>query len=314
VSRRFRAELTLALAGAYEALRAQIGDERLYAFGVYTSGEDDFQYVIATANTEEQLGGREKLRWNPCDWAYHESYPPLSELEVPRDADEDVYEDFVAALRTLDDRGAFGKGAARVGVALLILCGDMSEGFLRRGMRRLNPPEVLEAYVRDHTSDPYFERIAQLPDAERVERLLTVYVDLAMLNPSEVANEARRGRATQHEVLDRLVSDGVSAIDALVALVDEYALAEGWNSQGLATASAFAIAQIGNVPEAAVARLQEILARRVEADAGAGQTFPVAENIARALHTMRPRRFPKTVVDDKTGHLRNPLPFLPRGR
>ena len=71
---------------AFQDILSQIGDEHLYAFGLYTNGEGS--YVLPTSNTEEALDRKatasaagntalltlhhQSLRWSPCDWQYHE--------------------------------------------------------------------------------------------------------------------------------------------------------------------------------------------------------------------------------------------------
>lgn len=132
-ARTFRKQLEAALERAVAALRDQIGSERLYAFVLYTSGEGDFGYVCASANTVEGLAriaasyakrkpayrgdaGVSKLRWSMGDWELHDFAEEVSRLKLPEasgKADARLYEDFVAALKALDARGAFGKGKAR---------------------------------------------------------------------------------------------------------------------------------------------------------------------------------------------------------
>src|SRR5690349_20974750 len=51
----FRSSLTSALECAAAKLFEVIGDEKLYAIALYTSGETDFSYVGVSANTEESL-------------------------------------------------------------------------------------------------------------------------------------------------------------------------------------------------------------------------------------------------------------------
>ncbi|NOK60161.1 MAG: hypothetical protein GFH27_549291n354 [Chloroflexi bacterium AL-W] len=80
-------ELIRALAqAAFQDILSQVGDEQVYAFGLYTNGEGS--YVLSMANTEEALERkaltyaqgnttlcalhRQSLRWSPCDWQYHE--------------------------------------------------------------------------------------------------------------------------------------------------------------------------------------------------------------------------------------------------
>jgi hypothetical protein len=85
--------LTDALRDALAELRREIGQERLYVFALFTSGQSEFDYVCVSANTEEGLArivakadargrgrGRERsraeietaLRWSACDWEHHD--------------------------------------------------------------------------------------------------------------------------------------------------------------------------------------------------------------------------------------------------
>jgi hypothetical protein len=54
------AQLTDAVAEAARTLHRTIGNEHLYSFALYTSGENGFVYVCVSANTEEGLD--EKLQ------------------------------------------------------------------------------------------------------------------------------------------------------------------------------------------------------------------------------------------------------------
>jgi hypothetical protein len=55
-----------------------------------------------------------------------------------------------------------------------------------------------------------------------------------------------------------------------------------------------------------------VLVNRVELDERLSKTCPLAENIARVMHELRPRRYPATILDEDTNHLRNATLFLPR--
>jgi hypothetical protein len=107
----------------------------IYSFALYTSGEDDFVCVCASANTEEGLVEKEhqysarefdpsRLRWSAPDWKCHDFSQPVRELALPEGSsvrrDREVYKAFVTALRQADQAGAFGRGAAREQVTLLM--------------------------------------------------------------------------------------------------------------------------------------------------------------------------------------------------
>ena len=113
----------------------------------------------------------------------------------------------------------------------------------------------------------------------------------------------------------------------LVKLVERHAHARVFNEPGtpayerdgaftcessLASSTAFIIGEIGDVSEREIAALQVIVAETVERDRQVPIASTLAENVARVLHGLRPRRFPKTVMDPGTNHLRNPEAFIPR--
>ena len=62
-----------------------------------------------------------------------------------------------------------------------------------------------------------------------------------------------------------------------------------------------------------VARLQQLVAGFVERDRRLRVASTLAENTARVLHELRPRRFPPSEMDPLTYKLLNPEPYLPDG-
>jgi hypothetical protein len=60
-----------------------------------------------------------------------------------------------------------------------------------------------------------------------------------------------------------------------------------------------------------VARIEHLIVRRVDVDRARPMASTLAENLARVLHQLRPKRFPDPVLNPKTNHLDNPDPFLP---
>lgn len=319
----FRSALTTALTQAIRSLEARIGDERLYVVAVYTSGETDFGYVAASANTEERLG-TDGSRWSACDWHYHDFDERVSALELPAEGgvarDAALYEDMVSALSSVP---------MTAGVTRLILCGDMSDAFFRRGLGRLNPPAVVEAYIRDYTSDALFSRFDKQPVPERAGTLLALWRDLSLEIDSEAANEARRCGASRFDVERRLVAaDSPEMVAGLLDLIESTLLAEPWNEKGsirfrqrgicsveseLATSSVFLLRECTSLAESDVARLLAMLAVRVAADAELTLTSTLAENIARVLHQRFPERFPKPQKDSETNRLQNPQDFVSEG-
>jgi hypothetical protein len=121
----FRTRLTLALGQARAELDQLIAGQRLYAFALYTSGESDFSYLCASANSEEGLAksvaaalkarpGRDRtelehdLRWNAADWQWHDFAKSVGSLELPAGEgdrrDAKAYADFIAVLHRLYPR------------------------------------------------------------------------------------------------------------------------------------------------------------------------------------------------------------------
>ncbi|HVI97108.1 MAG TPA: hypothetical protein VM753_24000, partial [Anaeromyxobacter sp.] len=82
----------------------------------------------------------------------------------------------------------------------------------------------------------------------------------------------------------------------------------------LAGSALFLLRRIGGVPEKEIARLQGLVAQFVERDRRLKIASTLAENTARVLHELRPRRFPPSEMDPQTYKLLNPDPFLPQAR
>lgn len=296
-----RRELTAFVAGAAGALRARLGDERPYAVALYTSGEDDFSYVCFSANTEAALRRRGRAtRWSVADWKYHD----VAALDLApgegRARDRRLYESFVAALEALRWRG----------VVKVIACGDMSEEFFLRGLTRLNPKRVVAAYLREHTSTGFFADLARRPRAEQIATLLRLHRDLWLERPTREAAAARARNVTVWDIEGALATMP-DAVDPLIDLVGELALARAPEAASVATQLVFVIEDLGRASDTQIARLQDILRRRVAIDRRLTRTEPIGENIARVLASLRPRRFPRPVLDGRTNHLRNPEAFLP---
>jgi hypothetical protein len=233
----------------------------------------------------------------------------------------------VAALRTLDAEGLFGEGDARSEVALLVLCGDMSSAFFLRGMKKLNPPQVVERYLLEQTPEPLYRRLDALPREERLHAYLGVFVDLALDRASPLAAEARRRHLTYFgELGPKIAEQGPDAVNGLLAIIETYAFGPTFHERGtpeyerhgaftladqLATSAVFLLGEIGMRGEADISRLQSIVRRRVELDArvqGPVSTLPA--NAAYVLHELHPARFPEPRMSASTNRLENPAPFL----
>lgn len=279
----FGTRLTDAVRIAVASLEAQRGDEHLYAFALYTSGQEDFDYVCASANTTEALArsvassatrraeqGRETsveeiesaLRWSAPDWELHDFSPEVSAIELPpqrgdRDErDHAVYSAFVKALGTADAEGLFGKGASRARVTLAVMCGDMSADFLLKSIEKLNPPAVVKRYVDAHTPASLYRRLDALPADRRASAYLELYADLAFHRSTPNATLAKRVGLTYFGQLD----EKIAALGPQRSALDE-------EQEGIVST--------------------------------------LAENIARVLHALDPARFVAPKKDPKTNRLLN---------
>lgn len=340
----FRRQLSAALDSAIVDLFGKISDEELYAFSLYTSNETDFTYVSASANTEEGLkrtihryieGTPEcakdprlkQLRWSTPDWEYHNFSEKVEALELPdgegRKRDAAIYRDFVYCLRKLTKMDVFSKANPRV--MFLITCGDISERFFQKGMRQLNEPEMVRRYIEEFTAAPYLDWLRSLPAETRVDKLLTLYHDLALGIPSMLAVDAAKRNVNEYELRPLLTEIGEHDLFRLLELIERYGFGAIFNKKGspaydnfgaftaenrLCTSTVFLVSKCPAVDENHIRKLQEILYRRVEEDRDLSLTSTLAENIARILHHLRPGRFPNSKMNPNTNHLENPDPFL----
>lgn len=161
-----------AIRRAWPALQKKTRGESLYALALYTSGTALFGYVGISANTEEGLSEvatrylarhasstleheRDSLRWNACDWAYHD-FAPVPRVAIgkhlairSRFEDAAIWDAFALGLARCDEAGLFGRGEERERITLAILCGDMDARFFMKGVRRLNPARVASRAQRE---------------------------------------------------------------------------------------------------------------------------------------------------------------------
>lgn len=341
----FRERLTDALVQAAREIVSKVAGERLYAFALYTSGQDDFQYVSASANTEEGLRekageyaskhpdysgepGIRKLRWSAPDWKYHDFSEPVASLELPngegRKRDSAVYRDFVHAMKVVGKEVLPSRKDAPV--CLLIMCGDMGDEFLLEGMRELNPASVTDRYVQEFTARPYLDAVKKLPAARRLEVLIDLYRDLNLDSPSQLALDARSRNVTQYSLEPLITQQGPEAVARLLDLIEKHGFEPTFNEKGspefrkhgaftpsskLSTGATFLIADCKGVDHSHLQRMQGILSRRVSLDKALPITSTLAENLARVLHALKPRTFPSSKLNPKSNHLDNPESFLP---
>ncbi len=341
----FRHELTRRTADAVQDLRRRIGSETPYAFALFTSGERRFAFVRASANTEEGLArcadrmaeddtrfrgeaGRRLLRWRTPQWAYHDFSAPVRELAVPdpdqrrESLDAALYEAFVGALKAVDRAGLFGRGAERAFLTVNILCDHASPAFFSKGLARLNSIPTRERHRHETAREPFIRCVNRAPRRERMRIWLALYEDLYMEWRTAIAEEARTRGFSPWEVEEELVHFGPKVVPKLVDLVAHYGFASAFDhARGLETrevwlagSALFLVRRIGLVTERDTARLQRLVGEFVERDRRLRVASTLAENTARVLHELRPRRFPPTVMDPQTYKLLNPEPFLPKAR
>jgi hypothetical protein len=341
----FRRDLARRTADAVLALRRRIGSETLYAFALVTSGEAGYAWVRASANTEEGLArradrraeadprfrgesGRRLLRWDAAEWAYHDFDEGVRSLAVPDPAtrrptlDPALYDAFAAALEAVDRARLFGRGAERAFLTVNVLCDHPSPAFFRRGLVRLNPVPTVERHRHETAREPFVRCVNRAPRRERMRIWLALYEDLYMEWRTAIAEEARARGLSPWDVEEELVRFGPKVVPRLVDLVAHYGFASAFDhARGLETrevwlagSALFLVRRIGLVTEKEIARLQKLVGEFVERDRRLRVASTLAENTARVLHELRPRRFPPTVMDAQTYKLLNPEPYLARAR
>jgi len=338
----FRRALATRTAAAVQELRRRVGSETLYAFALVTSGEEGFTSVGASANTEEALArraafraaeeprfrgdaGRRLLRWSAEDWEHCDFSAPIRALELPpahgRTAalDAALYQAFAGALRAVDRAGLFGRGAERAFLSVNILTPHPSPAFFRKGLRLLNPVPTVERHLRETAAAPFVRCVNRAQRRERMRIWLALYEDLYMEWRTPIAEEARARGLSPWEVEAELARFGPKVVPSLVDLVAHYGFAPPFDkARGLETrevwlagSALFLARRLGAVSEREIARLQRLVAEFVERDRRLKVASTLAENVARVLHELRPRRFPASEMDPATYKLLNPEPFLP---
>jgi hypothetical protein len=298
--------------------------------------------VRASANTEEGLArsadlraesdprfrgeaGRRLLRWVAPEWAFHDFSEEVRALALPDPAtrrptlDPALYEAFVGALKAVDRAGLFGRGADRAFLTVNVLCEQPSKAFFQRGLVRLNPVPTVERHRHETWPAPFVRSVNRAPRRERMRIWLALYEDLYMEWRTAIAEKARSRGISPWDVEEELVRFGPKVVPRLVDLVAHYGFASAFDhNRGLETrevwlagSALFLVRRIGLVTEKDVARLQRLVAEFVERDRRQRVASTLAENTARVLHELRPRRFPPTVMDPHTYKLLNPEPYLP---
>jgi hypothetical protein len=343
----FRQLLTDTLRDSFTTLQKTSAGERLYAFAVFTNGELDYDYLAVSANTEEGLAQRvaawlsehpesdpatvaRELRWSTPDWAYHDFFESMGDLGLPpgegEKRDARIYADIVTALKALDDSSLFGTGAARNRVTLLVVCGDMSPEYFQKGLRKLNPPAVVKAYLEEYSSARLYARLDQFAPEQRRQTYLELYQDLALHRDTLLSREAKQcglvSHLSLHPVLAKLAPEIASE---LLAIVERHVTAKAfnlersaeWKRDGLFTAeirlATSAVQLLGTfdtLPETEIQRLQALLVQRLDFDADtSGPVSTLPEDIATALHELCPERFPTPQKSASTNRLLNAKAF-----
>ena len=340
----FRKELTHRAAEAVRALKRRVGTEHLYAFALFTSGPSDFAWVRASGNTEEALtrsatamgaldrryageAGRRLLRWSPPHWEHHDFDGAVSALELPEpegrraQTDQAIYQAMVGALRTLDRTGLFGKGADRCFITVNVIGERGGEPFFKKGLKLLNPRPAIDRLLHESSKPVFIRCVNRAARRERMRIWLALYEDLYLEWRTPIAEEARARSLSPWDVEDQLRAFGPKVIPALIDLVAHYGFAPAFDKQReletreiwLAGSALFLVPRVGGVREPDVRRLQELVAGFVERDKRLKVASTLAENTARVLQTLRPRRFPETVMDPGTYKLLNPEAYVPGG-
>ena len=272
--------------------------------------------------------GRRLLRWSAPDWEYHDFSAPLRALEIPHPEgrretlDAALYDAFLGALKAVDRSGLFGRGAERAFLTVNILCEGATPAFFTKGLVRLNPVPTVERHRHETSREPFVRCVNRAPRRERMRIWLALYEDLYMEWRTAIAEEARARGFSPWEVEEELVRFGPKVVPRLVDLVAHYGFASAFDhARGLETrevwlagSALFLARRIGLVTEKEIARLQRLVGEFVERDRRLRVASTLAENTARVLHELRPRRFPPTVMEPQTYKLLNPEPFLPRTR
>lgn len=341
---RLRQEVTDRLDAAMARLRGEIGTEHLYAVALVVDGESRFSTLAAAANTEEGLAaraaalasaaprhageaGRRLLRWNASEWTWPDFAPALREVRFPpvegRTAARDraVYDALVGALRTLDRAGRFGRGADRCFLTLLVTCPGASKGFFLRGLRLLNPKPVQDRHADETSPAPLVRCVNRAPRRERLRIWLALYEDLYMEWSTPIAEEARARGMSPWDVEEQIARFGAKAVPHLIDLVSHYGFASAFDKAReletrevwLAGSALFLVRRIGLVSDRDLLRLQRLVGQFVERDRRLRVASTLAENTARVLHELRPRRFPPTEMHPNTFKLLNPEPYLVHG-
>ena len=180
----------------------------------------------------------------------------------------------------------------------------------------------MQRHLRETSPEPFARCVNRAPRRERMRIWLALYEDLYMEWRTPIAEEARARGLSPWDVEEQLAAFGPKVVPSLVDLLAHYGFAAPFDPNRqletrevwLAGSALFLARRLGGVPEREIARLQRLVGEFVDRDRRLKVASTLAENTARVLHELRPRRFPPSEMDPLSCKLLNPEPFLPRAR
>jgi len=166
-----------ALKAAFSELIRSRPKETFYAFALFT--DDSLQFMAPAANTEEALTAtvqryREKvdpkygtistragMRWSAGDWRFYGDFGDehfktinkalIANIDGPDEQYEAGFDSLWAAglegFQRLEKEGFFGSGPTRSNVTLLLV-GDLPQEKIEQWVTALNPPDVVNRYLK----------------------------------------------------------------------------------------------------------------------------------------------------------------------
>ncbi len=333
----FKRYLTESVNLALLELQNLIKTEHLYAISLFTSGENNFSYICVSANTEEGLQEKvnlyrnqnnrltdntlnKNLRWSVPDWKYHDFSTKVASIELPDDSDtkrdSKIYSILVSCLKNLQKN----KIIKNKEIACLITCGDMSDEFLLKGIKRLNSETFIEKFIREYTPQPFLDYLNSLPDSTRIVTVFNLYVDISLNINSNLCIEAKSRNINQYQLKPVIAKFGSSAIPRLLDIIEENGFkqiyydssSEEYKKYGvhtlenqLSTSSAFLIEKCGRISVSETLRIQTMIKKILEHETSLTKKSTLPENLARILHNLNPKKFPNTLMNPKTNFLEN---------
>ncbi|MFW5879515.1 MAG: hypothetical protein ACOCUV_01690 [bacterium] len=285
----FKKNLTETVHVALTDLLNKTQNESIYAISLYTSGEDDF-------STE------------------------VSAIKLPKDPDPKrdtkLYNIFVSCLKTIQKKQVLKK----LDVAYLITCGDMSDEFLLKGIKKLNSEEFVDKYIEEYTQIPFINYLKLLPESNRVETVIKLFKDLSLNINTDLSIEAKSRNVDHFDLKPIIAKFGYTVVPRLLDIIEENGFKQifyGRSSveckkygvctleNNLSTLSAFLIEDCGRISDSDTARIQALIKNLVEHQSSLVIKSTLPENLARVLNHLKPNNFPKTIMNPKTNFLEN---------